>query len=76
MGDLTDEDLNCRMFARELDVVAVNVEYRLAPEFPFPTGVNDAWDVVKWCASTASPSSDVLPADPKLGVSCSDEILL
>ena len=28
MGDLTDEDLNCRMFAKELGAVCVNVEYR------------------------------------------------
>lgn len=66
-GDLTDEDLNCRMFSRDLGAVCVNVEYRLAPEHPFPTGVNDCQDVVRWCAKTASPSSDVLPADPKRG---------
>jgi acetyl esterase/lipase len=28
MGDLTDEDLNSRMFAQELGCVCVNVEYR------------------------------------------------
>lgn len=28
MGDLSDEDLNCRMFARDLGAVCVNVEYR------------------------------------------------
>jgi acetyl esterase/lipase len=28
MGDLTDEDLNCRMFVRDLGAVCVNVEYR------------------------------------------------
>jgi acetyl esterase/lipase len=28
MGDLTDEDMNCRMFARDLGAVCVNVEYR------------------------------------------------
>ncbi|TKA76797.1 hypothetical protein B0A55_05852 [Friedmanniomyces simplex] len=67
MGDLTDEDLNCRMFARDLGAVCVNIEYRLAPEHPFPTGVNDCWDVVQWCAKTASPTSDILPADPKMG---------
>ena len=67
VGDWTDEDLNCRMFARDLGAVCVNVEYRLAPEFPFPTGVNDCWDVVQWCARTASPTSDLLPADLKLG---------
>lgn len=28
MGDLIDEDLNCRMFARDLVAACVNVEYR------------------------------------------------
>jgi acetyl esterase/lipase len=32
MGDLTDEDLNCRMFSRELGAVCVNVEYRSEPK--------------------------------------------
>jgi len=30
--------------------VAVNVDYRLAPEYPFPTPVNDAYDALKWTA--------------------------
>lgn len=67
MGDLSDEDQNCRLFARDLGAVCVNVDYRLAPEHPFPACVNDAWDVVKWCAQNASPGSSVLPADPKQG---------
>ncbi len=67
MGDLTDEDQNCRLFSSDLGAVSVNVEYRLAPEHPFPTSVHDSYDVVKWCAVTASPSSDILPADPRLG---------
>lgn len=67
MGDLTDEHLNCRMFARDLGAVCVNVDYRLAPEHPFPTGVHDCQDVVRWCAENASPSSSLLPADPTLG---------
>jgi acetyl esterase/lipase len=28
MGDLTDEDMNCRMFTRDLGAVCVNVDYR------------------------------------------------
>lgn len=28
MGDLTDEDLNCRMFARDLGAVCLNIDYR------------------------------------------------
>jgi acetyl esterase/lipase len=67
MGDLTDEALNCRMFSRDLGAVCVNVEYRLAPEASFPTGVNDSWDVLKWCAQEASPTSSLLPADPSIG---------
>ncbi|KAK1917873.1 hypothetical protein P3342_000590 [Pyrenophora teres f. teres] len=64
MGDLTDEDLNCRMFTRDLGVVCVNVEYRLAPEHKFPVGVNDCWDALKWCLA----NSDWLGATPSRGV--------
>lgn len=67
MGDLTDEDLNCRLWTRDLGAVCVNVAYRLAPEHPFPTSVHDAWDAVKWCAANASPASGILPADPRKG---------
>jgi acetyl esterase/lipase len=28
MGDLTDEEVNCRLFSRDLGAVCVNVEYR------------------------------------------------
>jgi acetyl esterase/lipase len=28
MGDLTDEDMNCRMFSKEFGAVCVNVDYR------------------------------------------------
>lgn len=28
MGDLTDEEVNCRLFARDLGAVCINVEYR------------------------------------------------
>ena len=67
MGDRSDEDQNCRLFSRDLGAVCVNVEYRLAPEHPFPTSVTDSYDVLKWCAATASLTSSTLPADPKMG---------
>ena len=67
MGELADEDLNCRMFTRDLGAVCVNVEYRLAPEHPFPTAIIDSYSVIEWCAKTASPSSPILPADPTQG---------
>ncbi|CAI6341066.1 unnamed protein product [Periconia digitata] len=64
MGDLTDEDLNCRMFARDLKAVCVNVEYRLAPEHKFPIGVNDCWDALEW----ATKNSSTLRATPSQGL--------
>lgn len=30
MGDLSDEEVNCRLFSRDLGAVCINVEYRLA----------------------------------------------
>lgn len=67
MGDLSDEDQNCRLFSRDLGAVCVNVDYRLAPEHPFPKSVEDAYDVIEWCAATASSDSPILPGDPKQG---------
>lgn len=47
LGGLDNETVLCRQWT-ELGGVAVNVDYRLAPEYPFPTGVNDAYDALKW----------------------------
>lgn len=48
IGSLETDDPLCRRLARELGLGVVNVEYRLAPEWKFPTGVEDCFDVVKW----------------------------
>jgi hypothetical protein len=48
LGGLESEDLNCRIWAEKFGGVAVNVEYRLAPEHKFPVPVNDAYDALKW----------------------------
>lgn len=63
LGNWESEETNCRLFVREYGCVCVSVDYRLAPEHPFPTPVNDGWDAVKWCAANA-PS---LPANPSAG---------
>lgn len=47
LGGLDNETVLCRKFT-ELGGVAVNVDYRLAPENPFPVPVNDAYDALKW----------------------------
>ncbi|KAM0128851.1 hypothetical protein ACHAO1_008771 [Botrytis cinerea] len=50
LGGLDNETVLCRQWT-ELGGVAINVDYRLAPEYPFPSGVNDAYDALKWTAS-------------------------
>lgn len=63
MGDLSDEEFNARLFTHDLGATCLNVEYRLAPEHPFPTGILDCWDVLQWAAKDAAS----LPADPTKG---------
>lgn len=54
-GSLETDDPTCRRLARELELVVLNVEYRLAPEHKFPQGVEDCFDVVKWVRTSSSP---------------------
>lgn len=50
LGGLDNEVLLCRNFTT-LGGIAVNVDYRLAPENPFPVPINDAYDAFKWVAA-------------------------
>jgi acetyl esterase/lipase len=53
-GDLeTEHAFNVRL-ARELGVVVVSVDYRLAPETPFPGGLEDVYAGLVWTATRAS----------------------
>jgi acetyl esterase len=49
-GNIRTHDVFCRAFATRLPAVVVDVEYRLAPEHPFPAAVQDAWQVTQTVA--------------------------
>jgi acetyl esterase len=51
-GDLDSYDSMCRTLARTSGAVVVSVDYRLAPENPFPAGFEDCWAVTRWLASS------------------------
>ena len=52
LGGLDTEEFLCRLLCHRLSVVVLNVAYRLAPEFPFPCGAEDALDAVKWVGAS------------------------
>ena len=51
LGEIEDFDAVGRLLARRTGCTVVLVEYRLAPEHPFPTAVEDAWTALQWVAS-------------------------
>lgn len=43
----------CATVAKRLNCRVLDVDYRLAPEYPYPTGLFDAYDVYKWAVEHA-----------------------
>lgn len=52
-GDLDSHEGLCRELATASRAVVLAVAYRLAPEWPFPAGLEDAYDATTWLASAA-----------------------
>ena len=52
LGDLDTHEPFCIELAIELDVPVVAVDYRLAPEYPFPAAFEDAVAAARWVASS------------------------
>lgn len=50
MGNAAQDDGPCRRLADELDLVVAAVDYRLAPEHPYPTPLEDCYRTLVWLA--------------------------
>jgi len=53
MCDLESSHARNTQLARELGVPLVSVDYRLAPEHPFPAAVDDTYAALQWLAAEA-----------------------
>lgn len=62
-GSAAQDDAVCRRFAQELGITVAAVDYRLAPEYPYPIPLEDCYAGLRWLA--ALPSVD--PARVAIG---------
>ncbi len=50
IGTAQQDDALCRRFVRELGVTVAAVDYRLAPEHPYPAPLEDCYSALTWLA--------------------------
>jgi acetyl esterase/lipase len=68
VGNVETHDPLCRRVANETGARVVSVDYRLAPEHPFPAGLDDAEEVLRWLL-TQDPGRPVGVAGDSAGAS-------
>jgi len=63
VGDLESHDRTTKRLAQATGTVVVSVDYRLAPEHPFPAPAEDAYAATVWAAEHYGPSHLVVAGD-------------
>lgn len=51
LGNVDQDDLFARQLAKDVQCVVASVEYRLAPEHPFPAPLEDCYTLLAWLAA-------------------------
>ncbi len=63
LGDAAQDSGFCRSIADQLNIIVASVEYRLAPEHPFPAPLEDCYAALQWLAR----QPDIDPARIAIG---------
>ncbi len=66
-GSLDTHDRPLRALANRLGFPVVSVAWRLAPEHPYPAGVEDAYAALRWVAGGGAPDLTIDPARIAVG---------
>ena len=53
VGKPEQDDGCCSEYVQELGITVVSVDYRYAPKYPFPIGLEDCYTALKWVISQA-----------------------
>jgi acetyl esterase len=53
IGSVESRDPQCRILCRDVRCIVVSVDYRLAPEHPYPAAPEDCWAALQWVHANA-----------------------
>ncbi|WP_330633018.1 alpha/beta hydrolase [Halocatena halophila] len=68
LGSLDTHDALCSALSNRAEALVLSVDYRLAPEHPFPAGLRDSYTALQWAATHA----ESLGGDPETLVVAGD----
>ncbi len=63
IGDLDTHEPYCAEAARQLDMPVISIDYRMAPEAPFPAAADDCEAATRWIAANIPCTGLVLSGD-------------
>lgn len=76
LGSIETHDAIARTIAAGADATVVSVDYRLAPEHPFPAGFNDCVTTLAWCDVQRLPGQSLVVMGDSAGANLTAALTL